>query len=282
MKTGLVLEGGAMRGLFTCGIMDVLLENGIVFDGAIGTSAGCAFGCNYKSKQIGRPYHYNREFCNDSRYCSFKSWLTTGDIYNKEFCYHVVPYELYPFDLKTYRSNPMEFYAVCSNVENGKPFYYKCSEGDGKDIEYMRASASMPIVSKIVNIEGHKLLDGGISDSIPLQYFQSIGYTKNVVILTQPRDYVKKPNKLLPLAKILYHRYPLFLEAFGNRHIRYNECLKYIKEEEKKGNILVIAPDEALNISSLCHDPLEIDRVYEIGRKTGMNYLNQIIEFIQK
>ena len=281
MKIGLVLEGGAMRGLFTCGVMDVLLENNIVFDGIIGTSAGCVFGCNYKSKQIGRAYHYNREYCNDPRFSGIRSLLTTGDIYNKQFAYHDVPFIYYPFDVETYVNNPAEFICVCTNVATGKPFYFTSSVGDQRDVEYMRASASMPLVSKIVHIDGYSLLDGGIADSIPLVHMQEIGYDKNVVILTQPRDYVKKPNKLLPLAKLRYHQYPKFLASFEDRHIRYNETLEYIRQEEKEGRIFVIAPEEALNISSVCDDPKEIDRVYELGRKAGIQYLQQLKDFMK-
>lgn len=281
MKYGLVLEGGAMRGLFTCGVMDVLLENNIVFDGAVGVSAGCVFGCNYKSKQIGRAYRYNRQFCNDDRYCSWKSWWKTGDIYNKDFCYYQVPFQYYPFDMETYKDNPMEFYCVSSNVKTGKPFYFKSEVGDERDVEYMRASASMPLVSNIVEIDGHELLDGGITDSIPLEFFQSIGYQKNIVVLTQARDYQKSPNKLLPIMKIKYHNYPEFIDAVATRHEMYNHQLAYIKESEQKGDTLVIAPSESLHIPHMCKDPKELDRVYQLGRQAALEQLENIKAFLK-
>ena len=203
MKTGLIMEGGAMRGMFTAGVIDVLMEAGVCFDGAIGVSAGAVFGCNYKSRQIGRVIRYNKTYCQDPRYVSFRSLLRTGDIYGEEFCYHELPDRLDPFDVKTYEENPMDFYVVCTDVETGKPVYHNCLKGDAEDIQWMRASASMPALSRFVNLDGHMLSDGGTADSIPVRFFESIGYERNVVILTQPEGYVKKPNQLLPLLRIL-------------------------------------------------------------------------------
>ena len=202
-KTGLIMEGGAMRGMFTSGVIDVLMEHDVRFDGAVGVSAGAVFGCNYKSRQIGRALRYNKRFCRDRRYSSFWSLLTTGDLYGAEFCYHEIPEKLDVFDTKTFRENPMEFYVVCTDVQTGKPVYHKLSEGGREDIEWMRASASMPIVSHVVKIGKYHLLDGGIADSIPVKYFEEIGYNRNVVILTQPLDFQKEANKLLPVARVV-------------------------------------------------------------------------------
>ena len=167
-KTGLVLEGGAMRGMFTAGVLDVMMENGIRFDGAMGVSAGAVFGCNFKSGQIGRSLRYNMRFCDDPRYCSFESLIRTGNLYGVDFCYDEIPNKLDPFDAQAYRENPMPFYAVCTNVETGKAIHKRLDRGDSRDMQYFRASASMPIVSQIVEADGYKLLDGGITDSIPL------------------------------------------------------------------------------------------------------------------
>ena len=136
MKTGLVLEGGAMRGMFTAGVLDVLMEHGITVDGAIGVSAGAVFGCNYK------------------RYASFGNLLRTGNLYSEQFCYHTVPEKLDPFDAKTFREDPMDFFVVCTDVRTGDPIYHKCRTGDAEDIQWMQASASMPLAAKIVKI-GH-------------------------------------------------------------------------------------------------------------------------------
>ena len=186
MKTGLVLEGGAMRGLYTAGVLDILMENGITVDGAVGVSAGAVFGCNYKSGQIGRVLRYNLAYCRDPRYMGLRSLIRTGDLYGEQFCYHDIPDRLDPFDREAFRKNPMAFYVVCTDVHTGEAVYYRLSDGGDRDIQWMRASASMPLVSRTVQVDGYELLDGGIADSIPIAWFRSQGYTRNLVILTQP------------------------------------------------------------------------------------------------
>ena len=280
-KTGLILEGGAMRGLFTAGVIDVLMENDIYTDGAIGVSAGAAFGCNYKSGQIGRAYRYNLRFCKDPRYCSLRSLLKTGDLYGGDFCYRVLPDELDKFDTKTFESSPIEFYMVCTDVNTGEPVYHKCTDGKRADLQWMRASASMPVVSNVIKIDGKELLDGGIADPIPLKYFQSIGYEKNIVVLTQPRTYEKSKPKLQFLLDMLLKKYPNLAEAMRRRPFVYNQTLKYIRNEEAKGNILVIAPPAALPIGKVEHDPDRIKVVYNIGRKTAEGMLDKIKEFLE-
>ena len=280
MKTGLIMEGGAMRGMFTAGVIDVLMEAGVCFDGAIGVSAGAVFGCNYKSRQIGRVIRYNKTYCQDPRYVSFRSLLRTGDIYGEEFCYHELPDRLDPFDVKTYEENPMDFYVVCTDVETGKPVYHNCLKGDAEDIQWMRASASMPALSRFVNLDGHMLSDGGTADSIPVRFFESIGYERNVVILTQPEGYVKKPNQLLPLLRILLRKNPALIQALENRHERYNETISYIKKQELFGNLLVIRPEAALNIGAVERHPEELERVYQLGRKEGEKRLAEVAEFL--
>ena len=279
-NVGLVLEGGAMRGMFTAGIIDVMLENNIVFDGVVGVSAGSAFGCNYKSKQIGRAVRYNKNYCNDKRYVSWRSWLKTGNLYNVDFAYYKLVDELDVFDRGTFKTNPVEFYVTCTDVETGLPVYHKCTDGSNTDIEWMRASASMPLVSKIVCIDDYKLLDGGVTDSIPLKFFQNQGYKKNVVVLTQPENYQKGKNKIIPLAKIYLRKYPKFIEAMKNRHIIYNETLLYIKEQEEKGDILVIRPPFKLNIGKIEHNPEILEEIYQVGRTTANEYLSRIKAFI--
>ena len=281
MKIGLVMEGGAMRGLFTAGVIDVLMENQITFDGAIGVSAGAAFGCNFKSRQIGRVIRYNTKYCRDPRYGSFRSLLKTGDIYSKEFAYGELPNVLDPFDTKAFSENPMEFYVVATNIETGLPVYHKCETGTGEDMDWIQASASMPLVSRPVEIGGKLLLDGGMSDSVPLAYFQSIGYQKNVVILTRPEDYRKKKNKLMPVIRVRMHQYPNMIETLAYRHIMYNDEIAYIRKQKEQGNTFIIEPREALHIGPVEHNPKELLRVYETGRKTAMEQLPALQAFLQ-
>lgn len=279
-KTGLIMEGGAMRGMFTCGVIDVMMEHGITYDGAIGVSAGAVFGCNYKSHQIGRPIRYNKKYCSDKRYVSWWSLFKTGDLYGADFCYHELPFKLDPWDQKAFEENPMEFYVTCTDVETGKPVYHLCGNGNDEDIQWMRASASMPLLSKIVEIENLKLLDGGIGDSVPLRFFESIGYNRNVVILTQPLDYIKEKNQFLPLARVMLRKYPKMMEAMADRHIRYNETIANIRKKEEAGELFVIRPPEALQIGGMEKHPEELERVYQIGRRTAEACLEKLAAYL--
>ena len=279
MRKGLVMEGGALRGLFTTGIIDVFMENGIEFDGAIGVSAGAAFGCNYKSRQIGRGIRYNKNLARDWRYKSYRSFITTGDLFGGEFCYHTMPKSVDLFDTDVFESNPMEFYAVCTDVESGKPHYQKLTKGDDYDCEWIRASASMPLASKLVNIDGRVYLDGGITDSIPLKFMEDAGYDRNIVITTQPLGYTKKPYKIMPVIKAKYHKYPNMVHAIATRHNMYNAQTSYIMEREKAGACFVIRPPEALNIKPMERDTAEMDRVYDMGRIAGKKYLEDVKNF---
>ena len=244
MKTGLVLEGGAMRGMFTAGVLDVLMENGITVDGAIGVSAGAVFGCNYKSHQIGRTIRYNTQYCNDKRYASFKNLLRTGNLYSEQFCYHDVPEKLDPFDEAAFAASPMDFFVVCTDVRTGDPIYHKCRRGDAEDILWMEASASMPLAAKIVKIGHYGLLDGGVADSIPIRFFESIGYKRNLIILTQPKGFVKKKNPMLP------------------------------------GADYVIRPPIPLEIGAMERDPAQLRRVYETGRAVAQIQIDKIKAFL--
>lgn len=282
IKTGLVLEGGAMRGMFTAGALDVMMENKIEVDGIMGVSAGAVFGCNYKSGQIGRALRYNLRFCDDPRYCSVESLIKTGDLYGVDFCYNVIPNELDPFDTNAYRANPVPFYAVCTNIETGKAIHKRLFNGDSKDMQYFRASASMPVVSRIVEVDGYKLLDGGITDSIPLASMERRGYPRNVVILTQPLGYLKEKSGMLPLIHIMMHKYPYLIRAMEVRHIRYNKQTAYVRQQELAGNAFVLRPPYPLGISRTEDDPAELRRVYELGRAEMTSRLGELKEFLNK
>lgn len=281
MKTGLILEGGGMRGLFSAGVIDVFMENGIEFDAAIGVSAGAAFGCNYKSRQIGRVIRYNKRFAKDPRFCSFRSLIKTGDLFGAEFCYHTIPDTIDIFDTEAYLENPMDFYVVVTDVETGKAVYVNSDEAGNDALEFFRASASMPIVSKPVEIRGKKYLDGGIADSVPLQYFESIGYNKNVIILTQPKGYVKKPSSATKIIKHVLKEYPMIAKVMENRHNEYNETLSLIAEREKTGDVLVIQPESPLEIGRVEHNPDVMQKAYDQGRAVATKMLNEIKAFIK-
>lgn len=279
MKKGLILEGGAMRGMFSAGVMDVLMEAGIEFDGIVGVSAGAVFGCNYKSKQIGRTIRYNMKYVRDPRYCSLSSLIKTGDMFGRDFCYNIIPNELDPFDNDTFKNNPVKFYVVATDINSGKALYQRIDSADEKGLEYMRASASMPLVSRPVELDGKEMLDGGIADSIPLEFFVNKGYDKNLVILTQPKDFVKKKNRLIPLMKIKLRKYPRLIEAMANRHILYNNQTKYTENAEKKGSAFVIRPSEKLPIGRLEKNPETLKKVYDLGKQEALKNLDKIKEY---
>ena len=278
MDLGLVLEGGAMRGLFTAGVLDVMMESDLSFDGCVGVSAGAAFGCNIKSRQIGRVLRYNLDYCNDPRYCSIRSLLKTGDLFGAKFCYDDLPNELDPFDNETYDSNPMAFYAVCTDVETGKAIYPRCDRASKDTFTYIRASASMPFVSRPVSIGGMTLLDGGIADPIPLQFFQEKGYKRNVVVLTQPRDYVKSP--VPSSVRMLLLRYPKVADTMLRRHLIYKEEQELAAEAERKGEAFVICPESPLPIGRVEHDPNVIRQTYELGRSAAESRMDELKRFV--
>ncbi len=281
MKKGLILEGGAMRGMFTAGVIDVLMENGVEFDGAVGVSAGAAFGVNYKSGQAGRVIRYNTRFVRDKRYCGWRVLLKTGNIYSTEFCYNEVPLKYDVFDFAAYEQAPMEFHVVCTDVETGEAVYHKYEGLGDHGFDWIRASASMPLVSQIVEIDGKKMLDGGIADSIPVKYFENIGYSRNIVVLTQPQEYRKKKNSMMPLIKLKYKKYPKLIEAMANRHNLYNETVAYIEAREKAGELFVIRPEADLPVSRVEKDPEKLKAAYEIGRTTAMKQLEKIHEYLE-
>ena len=280
MKTALIMEGGAMRGMFTCGVMDVLMKNGITFDGAAGISAGAVFGCNFKSRQIGRPVRYNKKYCKDPRYCSIRSLITTGDLYGADFCYRELPDVLDPFDRKTFANNPMEFYAGATDVATGKCVYHLCMDGGDRDMLWFRASASMPIVSRPVEIDGQAYLDGGISDAVPYAYMEQQGYNRNIIVLTQPKGYRKKPEAS-PIMKLFLRRIPKIFEAMEHRHEMYNRQMDELDRMGAEKTALIIRPPEDLKIGHTEKNPEELERVYQIGRRVTMRRLAEIQSWLK-
>ena len=280
--TGLVLEGGAMRGLFTAGVLDVFMENQIRFDNVIGVSAGACFGCNYVSGQIGRTIRYNMKYARDKRYCSIRSLLRTGDIFGAEFCYHTLPTQLDKFDEAAFIASGMPFYVVVTDVDTGEAGYHRMMSASYEELEWMRASSSMPLVSNIVNIEGGGYLDGGIADAIPLRASQAIGCKKNVTVLTKPRGFRKEPYKMMPVIKHRYRNYPDLVRALEVTHISYNEQFDYCLKQEKEGTNFVICPKSPLPVGHICHDPHIMREAYEIGRSEAIEIMPALERFLEK
>ncbi len=280
MKTGMVLEGGAMRGMYTAALLDVMMEHDIKVDGVVGVSAGATFGINYKSRQIGRTLRYNLKYSKDPRYVGIKSLIKTGDLYGADFCYNELPTNLDPFDQKAFKENLVEFYVVATDVHTGKAIYHLCEHGDEVDTKWIRASASMPIVSRLVSVDGFDLLDGGIADSIPISWFRSIGYKRNIVILTRPEGYRKDRSRMFPVSKFLMRKYPKIVETMEERPELYNKTIEELHRLEKEGDTLVIAPSVDLGIKRAETDPAQLQRVYDIGIKDANDNLEAMKRFL--
>lgn len=276
------MEGGGMSGVFTAGVIDVLMKNNIEFDGAIGVSAGAIFGTNIKSGQIGRVIRFNKKYCQDPRYVSMRSFITTGDIFGADFCYRQLTYELDPFDYKAFEANPMEFYSVSTNLETGKAVYHKCHKGLIEDMIWCRASASIPILSRRVEIYGKSYLDGGIADSIPIKFFERKGYNRNIVILTKPYKYKMKPADYMFWARIRYRKYPNFIKAISKRHVIYNKTMAYIEAKEKSGEIIVVRPSRATVARMIEKNPNNLQITYEDGIRQCEKLIDKIRAYVNQ
>lgn len=266
---GVVFEGGGYRGMYTEGVFDVWMRNGITATHTVGVSAGATFGCNFKSLQLERAARYNMRFVGDSRYAGFGSFLRTGNFFNKDFAFGRLPWELDVFDTEAYAKNPMRFTLVATDANTGESVYHDVMKGDKEDVEWMRASAAIPGLSRPVELEGRKLLDGGTSDSIPYEWMLSQGYDRCVVVLTQDKDYQKEPNDFMWFLKIALRKYPAIIELLANRHIRYNEQRKKLFELEREGKVFVIMPSEPVRVPVSIKDPAELQHVYDVGKRDG-------------
>lgn len=269
-----------MRGMYTCGILDVLMENHIFLDGMVGVSAGIAFGCNYKSRQAGRALRYNVRFAHDKRYSGIGSLLKTGNYYNAWFAYHLVPTHYDVFDFNAFEDSPMECYAVCFDVNSGEGVYQRLDHVNNDFFEWIRASASMPVVAQPVEVGGRLLLDGGLADSIPLQFMINKGYKRNVVILTREEGYRKTAEHGMWLMKHLLRKWPKVINALRERPALYNKQLQQVREEERKGNAFVFRPLKPLDVSRTTHDPEEMNRVYQQGREEALQRLDDLKKFL--
>ena len=279
MRTCLVLEGGAMRGMYTAGVLDVLLKNNIQVDCVIGVSAGALFGVNYVSKQIGRSYRYVLKYLNNPNFMSVSSLIRTGNIMNKEFNFNKLINELDKFDFDTFDNSKTKFYSVVTNIETGKAEYIEIKDSR-KDMEYLRASGSMPLVSKKIKINNNFYLDGAIGDSIPVKKAEELGYDKIIVVTTRTIDYRKKESKMFLLNKV-YRKYPNFINAYKNRYLNYNDTVEYIISQENKGNILVIRPSKDLKVKRLEKNKDKINDLYNLGIEDTENKLKDIKRYLK-
>lgn len=280
MKVGLVLEGGAMRGMYTAGVLDIFLDNNIKIDGIIGVSAGVLFGVNYCSKQRGRAIRYNKKYAGNKNYMSFYSLLKTGNIVNKDFAFYDVPLKYDIFDIEEYKKSKTDFFATVTNVKTGKAEYIKLDDVI-EQMEVLRATGAMPFVSQIVEYEDNEYLDGALADSIPIDKCIDMGYDKVIVILTKPLNYrKKKPLRLL--AKLVYGKYPNLVEAINTRYIRYNESLDKIIDLENKKEIFVFRPSRKVEMGRIEKNPEKLQEMYDLGISDANKALKELRNYLKK
>lgn len=278
MSVGMVLEGGGMRGLYTAGVLDTLMKERIKVDGMVTVSAGALFGINYASGQHGRALRYNKTYLKDKRYMGMRHLLKTGDIINKEFAYYTVPYSLDVFDEQSFKTSGIDFYATVTNMETGQAEYKQITD-PFRQMETLRASGSMPFVSKPVDLEGIPYLDGGVADSIPYEQAGDMGYDKKIVILTRPLDYRKsKPNPFL--IDQWYKKYPKFKETLKQRYRNYNNTVEQITKDEQTKEAFVIRPSVAIPIKRLERDPDKLQMMYDLGVKDTAARLDELKHYI--
>jgi len=277
-KTGLVIEGGGVRGIYAAGVLDVFLREGITFDGLIGVSAGAIHGCSYLSGQQGRSLRYYKKYLRDPRFISFRSLLKTGNIVGTDFCYHELPDVLDPYDYEAFLNNPTPFYVTVSNLRTGRAEYKRIRDMRA-EVDLMRASASLPFVSQPVEWQGEQYLDGGICDSIPVEAFMELGYGRNVVILTREAAY-RKEEKKNSLAKLKYRKYPAFYQAIHNRPAAYNRTLERIGQLEREGVIFVIRPESPLPAGRMEKDVDKMQATYDRGVRDAEKSLRGLREFL--
>ena len=277
MKTALILEGGGMRGLYTAGVLDVLMENNIETDVACGVSAGALFGINYKSKQPGRVLRYNLKYAGNSENLGVRQLLKTGNLMSKQFYFDDLPFKLDVMDTETYRNNKTDFHAVVTNLLTGQPEYKSIYDLENEDcMEYLRASGSLPFVSKPVFVKDIPYLDGGIADSIPVKRYIEDGFDKIIVILT--KHHCIKNNNKIHGTNFFYKKYPEFANTLKNRNTDYIKQYNYVKQLENEGRIIVIQPSLHLNVKTTEKNKELIQKLYELG----VNDCNKKIQDIKK
>ena len=267
-----------MRGIYTAGVIDVFLKRNIHVDAIIGTSAGALFGINYVSNQKERAIRYNKHYCKRKDYMGFYSLITTGNIMNKEFCFDKLVNELDPFDFETFKNSKTKFYVTVTNLETGEAEYPQIKDFN-QDMEYLRASGSMPCLSKIVEINGNKYLDGGIADAIPVEKCKELGYDKIIVVLTRPLDYRKKKSNMF-LASIMYKKYPNLIKIMEKKYENYNNTVEKIIDMENKKEIFVIRPSKTIKVGRIEKDENKLQEMYNLGIEDCKSCIKDLKKFI--
>lgn len=279
-QAGLVLEGGGMKGVYTSGVLDFFLDKGVEFSSVYGVSAGACSMCSFLSKQRGRAFDITVDYLDTRRYCSLESLLTSGDLFNVEMCYHLIPDYLSPYDYDAFDAYQGKAYSVATNIETGRPRYFRIRDMK-KDIDKIRASASLPLVSRNVKIGGSYYLDGGISDAIPLQQSVLDGNRKNVVVMTKETGYVRKPSEHLELLKLRYLKYPKVYELMSERHVNYNNTVAYIEKQREEGKVFVIRPNKKSDVGRIEKDREKLTALYNEGYQDAADCYEELLAYLK-
>lgn len=262
--TGLILEGGGMRGLYTAGVLEYFAQEDIQFPYIIGVSAGACMAASFLSEQQGRNRTVSIDFVNDKRYLSFSNFIRKGELFGMDFIFDEIPNTIVPLDVNKIISGPDEFVIVTTNCQTGEPMYFYKEDYDEQTLgKLLRASSSIPFFADAVEHKGTYMLDGGIVDPLPIIKAESDGFSKNVVVLTQPRGYYKKQSRMSAI--INYKKYPKVDERIKIRYKHYNDRLDYIFRQEKKGNVVVIAPSEDPGVGRTTRKTEKLEKLYELG-----------------
>jgi len=275
-----ILEGGGMRGMYTSGVLDAFMDNDLYINNVYAVSAGCYNALSYISRQRGRTYRMNTTYLNDKRYINMLKLITTGSAINNDFIFEEVFKNLDKFDYKAFKKNCKMFCAVSTNCETGEAYYPLVKDLE-KDADYIKASTALPLFTNMVKVDGLKLTDGGVSDSIPIRKAIEDGFVNNVIILTRPKGFVLGNSKYAKFYKVRYRKYPNLLQAMLERKDKYNATLQLIEELEKDGKVIVVRPKESLNINNLEKDEEKIRKIYEMGYSDGVKYIDKIKKFIK-
>lgn len=278
MKIGLVLEGGGMRGLYTAGVLDVMMEHQLMPDVVCGTSAGVTFGVNLLSQQKGRVLRYNCRYAGDRRYISLHSWLTTGNMINRDFAYDLLPHELDPFDEETFEQSKAAFYATITNMRTGQAEYVRITN-TWQQMDVIRASASLPIICQAVEWQGEKYLDGGLVDNIPLDKCIELGCDKIIIVLTRPLDYVRNDH-IAGVCRLFYPRYKALLRAIEQRNDRYNARLQQIRRLEQEGKVFVLRPSENISVGRLEKDVARLQALHQLGVSDATRLWDDLAQYL--
>ena len=278
-QAGLVLEGGGMKGIYTAGVLEFFLDKDIEFSSCYGVSAGACHLCSFLSKQKKRAYRVAVNYLDNKKYCGAFSLLTTGDLFGVDMCYDLIPNYLYPYDFETFGKYEGKAYAVVTNIRTGEAEYIQLKDMH-EDIQAVRASSSMPLVSRKVKMGGEYYLDGGIADSIPIARSIADGNEKNVVIMTKEIGFTRKPESNLAILKVRYAKYPKVYERMKERDKQYNHTLDYLDEMEKEGKAFIIRPKRKSEVGRVEKDRNKLDALYEEGYRDAEECYVELLEYL--